>query len=244
MRGLLLLLVVLQCIRSGSSWLGVLINTGQGTQIWSPYLSSHGETGLNFNIPANDFGRAARLSNGKVYFVGGDGNANGTTYIFDPTTNTTMAGAPLNQPCSGTGRSRRSSKSSSTFRIAPCRLRTLCTSAWPTAHSPSVIRRHSFGITIFYDTIVVCGGYSAGDLLLSCEQFNVTDNATGDGKWAFLNALLPGPMANLAMATALSPIAPATNLLYVIGGSNGTFHICTLDIAICTIQFREATWLQ
>lgn len=42
--------------------------------------------------------RAARLSNGYVYYVGGNWNTEGITYIFDPISNTTMQGARLNVP--------------------------------------------------------------------------------------------------------------------------------------------------
>lgn len=100
MHSVLLLLIALQCANYCNSWQGILASNGAGSQIWSPVLNPHGYT-VDFGLPRYDFYRAARLSNGKVYFAGGDADDDGTTYIFDPTTNATVAGAKMNVPLFG-----------------------------------------------------------------------------------------------------------------------------------------------
>ena len=98
------LLVVLLCACYCGSWQGILINNELGTQIWSPFLDPHGVANVTFALPRYSWGRAARLSNGKAYFVGGEENSDGTTFIVDPVTNGTLPGAKLNTPCSKAGR--------------------------------------------------------------------------------------------------------------------------------------------
>lgn len=99
MRTLLAWLLLLQCVSRCGSWQAILINNGKSTQLWSPFLDPHGVV-VDFLLPRYDYGRAARLSNGFVYFVGGYLNTEGTTYIFDPATNATAPGAKLSTPCS------------------------------------------------------------------------------------------------------------------------------------------------
>ena len=93
----LCLLLVLQSACDSSAFQAIVVANSDGTQIWSPSTNPHGAR-VAFGLPLYDDMRAARLSNGKAYFVGGFGNNDGTTYIFDPATNTTTPGAKLNVP--------------------------------------------------------------------------------------------------------------------------------------------------
>lgn len=99
-----LLPILLPAVHYCSSWQAVLINNENGTQIWSPFLHPHGFAKVNFGLPSFEGGRAARLSDGKAYFVGGLENTHGITYIFDPATNTTVPGARLNMPLCNNGK--------------------------------------------------------------------------------------------------------------------------------------------
>lgn len=189
-----------------------------------------------FQLPTYYSGRAARLSNGLVYFVGGanidDKLTYGTTYIFNPATNSTLAGAQLNVPCYNMGK-----QSARAAWLTFCHLLDLpklsespSRTGYPywtakiqapdhtrTVPFPCIARRFAFGMTVINDTIIVCGGYLPviRARLDACEQFTVTQDGSGDGHWTFMPTRLPYRISDLAMVAVGSK-------LYAIGGLHDT----------------------
>jgi hypothetical protein len=91
----IILLIVFQ-IYSCDAWSGIVLDGARGgnTQLYVPGNPPINTANVNFEL-SHLFGQAAVMLNGKAYFIGGDGPTNAVT-IFNPSTNTSTTGAPLN----------------------------------------------------------------------------------------------------------------------------------------------------
>src|SRR4051812_6158453 len=85
-------------LNTTNSWQGILIN-GQvsGTQLYIPTDPPISIQNVNFNLPyvSNSVGV---MLNGIAYFIGGTNGSQSfnSVIIFNPNTNTTTTGSPLN----------------------------------------------------------------------------------------------------------------------------------------------------
>jgi hypothetical protein len=79
-------------------WSGILITSGDGTQLYFPTTLPHSVGDVNFSIPQYWGGKALALPNKMVLFIGGynrTANIMHDVNIFNPMTNTTTKGVPM-----------------------------------------------------------------------------------------------------------------------------------------------------
>jgi N-acetylneuraminic acid mutarotase len=96
------LILLLFTIPTAAAWSGILLDgwgTG-GTQLYTPGNPPSNTADVPFGL-THRIAQAAVVLNGKAYFTGGDNSSDlvsNTVTIFDPATNTSTRGAPMNVP--------------------------------------------------------------------------------------------------------------------------------------------------
>src|SRR5690349_14400764 len=88
-------------IKQCHTWSGILMDdllSHGGTQLYFPTTVPHTMGNATKFGLQHFLGSNAAYLNGKAYFIGGkrEGNASALTFVFDPVTNSTIAGSSLN----------------------------------------------------------------------------------------------------------------------------------------------------